>query len=108
MECSPIVNSAYARHAGVEGGRVPIPGRAMALFRRLPRPGWADRAARTAEEIDRLLTPEGFDAAAVEALIRDSSLDPAQQQSLSTIVKAAASSPAMLGSALEQVRAVLK
>ena len=50
----------------------------------------------------------GLDAAAVEALIRDSNLDPAQQQSLSAIVKAAASSPAMLGSALEQVRAVLE
>ena len=35
-------------------------------------------------------------------------LEPAQKQSLKTIVTAASSSPAMLRSALEQVRAVLR
>ena len=59
-------------------------------------------------EIDRLLTPEGFNAPEVAALIDSSNLEPAQKQSLKTIVTAASSSPAMLRSALEQVRAVLR
>ncbi|HMM10262.1 MAG TPA: hypothetical protein PKA35_14275 [Paracoccus solventivorans] len=68
----------------------------------------AASASRTAVEIDRLLTPEGFNAAEVEALIDSSSLDPAQRDSLKAAVAASASRPPLLRAPLEQARALLR
>jgi len=70
-----------------------------------------DRAATAAEqaaEIEAALTPEGFDKAKVLGMIEASRLDAAQKRNLGTLIESVGDDPALLGSALEQVRAALR
>jgi len=53
------------------------------------------------------LSPEGFDADAVIAMIEDSSLDDAQKGALKAAVETARNVPEMLGGVLDQVRTAL-
>ena len=54
-----------------------------------------------------LLTPEGFDADKVVAMIEGTNLTDQQKTTLSATVRAAASNPALLDLALQQVRAAM-
>lgn len=65
-------------------------------------------AAQTAAQIEAALPPEGFDLARVQAIIDGAAIPEAQKATLRTLVERSQSNPALLTSALEQVRAVMK
>ena len=84
-----------AAGTGIEDGGAPSPDGAMG-------------AADDAFDMGVLLTPEGYDAARVLALIDQAALDPERKASLKLLLDRAANDPDLLRSALEQVRAALE
>ncbi|MDO5705210.1 MAG: hypothetical protein Q4G49_09100, partial [Paracoccus sp. (in: a-proteobacteria)] len=68
----------------------------------------ATAAAATAAQIESVLTPEGFDLEQVTAIIDASDIPPAQKETLKRLVTSAQSNPALLRSALEQVKAIMQ
>ncbi|MFC3569486.1 hypothetical protein ACFOMP_08490, partial [Paracoccus simplex] len=67
----------------------------------------ASSAASRAVEIDSALTPQGFDAGKVRAIIDASSLAPARKAELAALLDRAGSDPAALTRALDQIKAAL-
>ncbi|MFN3936286.1 MAG: hypothetical protein ACK4KW_01800, partial [Gemmobacter sp.] len=59
------------------------------------------------EAMRRLLSPEGFDLPRVLEMIEESTLDPVRKTTLRTLVEGAADNPALLESALAQLREAL-
>lgn len=84
-----------AAGTGIEDGGAPSPDGAMG-------------AADDASDMGVLLTPEGYDAARVLALIDQAALDPERKAGLKLLLDRAANDPDLLRSALEQVRAALE
>ncbi|MFC0200809.1 translation initiation factor 3, partial [Paracoccus rhizosphaerae] len=65
-------------------------------------------AAGVAAQIEALLTPEGFDRAAVERIIDDAAIPDPQKATLKRLVATAEGNPELLSAALEQVKAVMR
>lgn len=65
-------------------------------------------ATAVAARIEDALTPEGFDADKVSAIIRDADISEVQKATLQRLIDTAAANPDLLRAALEQVKAVMK
>ena len=68
----------------------------------------AGDAAQRAAEIQSLLTPEGFDAERLSALIDESDLPASQKADLQELVSTASEGPAPRDAALEDLREALQ
>ncbi|RDW12779.1 hypothetical protein DIE28_11870, partial [Paracoccus thiocyanatus] len=75
------------------------------------RPPSATRAAGTATseavEIDSALTPQGFDAEKLGAMIADAKLSPQRKAELAALLDQAARNPAARAAALARIKASL-